>query len=208
MVMTLTALTRGEQTRLTILQAAHDLFITQGYHGTSMRQIAGQANIALGGLYNHFACKEAVFEAVFLAFHPYQQVIPLVLSAQGANLEELLQDALKRVTQEVAGRADFMNLMFIEMVEFKSVHARQLFEKIFPKGMQILQHFVEAYPDQMRDIPAQMVVRTFLGLFIGYYLTETAFAPSAPVEFRQNALQYFIEIYLHGLLTPQALKSY
>jgi AcrR family transcriptional regulator len=200
--MTLQALTRGEQTRLTILQAAHDLFIKQGYHGTSMRQIAKEADIALGGLYNHFTSKEAVFEAVFLAFHPYHQVLPLIQAAQGANPEQLVHDAIHRMVQVVEGRTDFMNLMFIEMVEFKSVHASQLFSSIFPQGMQILQHLVESYPKQIRSIPSSMVVRTFLGLFFGYYLTETALAPGAPEEFREDAMQYFIDVYLHGILVP------
>jgi AcrR family transcriptional regulator len=122
--MALQATTRGELTRLAILQAAHDLFIEQGYHGTSMRQIASEADIALGGLYNHFASTEAVFEAVFMVFHPYHQVLPTIQAAQGANLEQLVQDAIQRMVQVIEGRPDFMNLMFIEVVEFKSVHAK------------------------------------------------------------------------------------
>jgi AcrR family transcriptional regulator len=51
------SLSRGERTRETILDAARQLFIQQGYHGTSMRQIASQAGIALGSLYNHFPNK-------------------------------------------------------------------------------------------------------------------------------------------------------
>ena len=197
---------RGEQTHLAILQAAHDLFIKQGYHGTSMRQIARDAGIALGGLYNHFTSKEAVFAAVFQTFHPYHQVLPSIQAAQGANLEQLMQDAIQRMVQVVEGRPDFMNLMFIEMVEFKSVHARQLFATQFPQGLQIFQHLVEAHPGQIRAIPYPMVVRTLLGLFIGYYLTDIAFALSAPTEFRENAIQYFIDVYLHGVLAHQEMK--
>jgi AcrR family transcriptional regulator len=204
---TLPTPTRGEQTRQAILQAAHDLFIEQGYHGTSMRQIAGDAHIALGGLYNHFVSKEAVFEAVFLAFHPYHQVLPRILEAQGANLEQLVKDAVHRMVTVVEGRADFMNLMFIEMVEFKSVHAQQLFSSIFPQGMQIFQHLTESFPEQIRPVPSPMVVRTFLGLFFGYFITETALAPGAPVNFRENAMQYFVDIYLHGILVPPEEKS-
>ncbi len=204
--MTVSSPTRGEQTRKAILQAAHDLFITQGYHGTSMRQIAHQANLALGGLYNHFSSKEQVFEAVFLAFHPYHEVLPLIAAAQGTNLEELVHDAIRRMVQAVEGRPDFMNLMFIEMVEFKSTHARQLFATLFPQGMQILQHLVGSFPDQLRPIPSPMVVRTFLGLFFGYYLTETALAPGAPLEFSENAMQHFVDIYLHGILAANEMK--
>lgn len=205
--MTLQEPSRGEQTRLTILQAAHDLFIMQGYHGTSMRQIARQANIALGGLYNHFSSKEAVFEAVFQAFHPYHQILPLIQAARGSNLEQLVRDAIQRMTREVEGRPDFMNLMFIEMVEFKSVHAQQLFTTIFPQGIQILQRIVESYPEQIRTIPSPIVVRTFLGMIFGYYFTEIALAPAAPKEFREHALQYFVDVFLHGVLAHPERKS-
>jgi len=198
---TISSTTRGEQTRLAILQAAHDLFIKQGYHGTSMRQIARQANLALGGLYNHYPGKEQVFEAVFLTYHPYHEVLPLIVTAQGSTLEELVQDAIRRMVQVMQERPDFMNLMFIEIVEFKSLHAQQLFATLFPQGMQILQHLVGAYPEQVRTIPAPMVVRTFLGLFFGYYLTETALATNAPPEFREDAMHYFVDIYLHGILS-------
>lgn len=202
--MTFSSPRRGEQTRTTILQAAHDLFIEQGYHGTSMRQIAQHARLALGGLYNHFSSKEQVFEAVFLTFHPYHEVLPLIAAAQGSNLEELVHDAIRRMAQSVEGRPDFMNLVFIEMVEFKSAHLRQLFATLFPQGMQILQNLVGTYPDQIRAIPSPMVVRTFLGLFFGYYLTETAIASVAPPEFRENAMHHFVDIYLHGILaTPE-----
>lgn len=195
--------TRGEQTRTAILQAAHDLFVKQGYHGTSMRQIAQQANLALGGVYNHFSSKEQVFEAVFLAFHPYHEVLPLVAAAQGANLEELVHDAIQRMVKAVKDRPGFMNLMFIELVEFKSSHAQQLFANIYPQGLQIFQHLVESYPEQIRPIPSPMVVRTFLGLFFGYYLTETALAPASPPEFREGAIQHFVNIYLHGILATK-----
>jgi AcrR family transcriptional regulator len=201
--MTVSAADRREHTRTAILQAAHDLFLKQGYHGTSMRQIAQAAHLALGGLYNHFASKEKVFEAVFLTFHPYHEVLPMIAAAQGANLEQLVQDAVRRMVKVVEGRPDFMNLMFIEMVEFNSAHARQLFAYLFPQGMQIVQQLAEPYPEQLRPIPPPMVVRTFLGLFFGYYLTQTALAPAAPAEFDEDAMQYFVDIYLHGILAVQ-----
>jgi len=58
-------LRKGEATQARILDTAHALFMEQGYHGTSMRQIAERARITLGGIYNHFASKEAIWEAVF-----------------------------------------------------------------------------------------------------------------------------------------------
>ena len=199
---------RGEQTRKAILQAAHDLFVQQGYHGTSMRQIAQRAGIALGGLYNHFASKEDVFQAVFFTYHPYHEVLPMITESQGNTLDEVVQDAARRMLEVVEGRPDFLNLMFIEVVEFKSAHAQQLMVDLLPRGVGILQHISRVGEGQMRPIPPHIVVRSFLGLFLSYYITDLVFAQASPPEFRQNAMQYFVDIYLHGLLKdPAALPD-
>ena len=196
-------LSRGEQTRNAILQAAHDLFVQQGYHGTSMRQIAQGAGIALGGLYNHFASKDDVFEAVFLAYHPYHEVMPLIEESQGDSVDEVVRDAARRMVEAVKERPDFMNLMFIELVEFKSVHAQKLMVELLPRGQAILQRFTRAGVGQMRDFPPLIIVRSFIGLFFSYYITELIFGEAAPAEFRDSAMDHFLEIYLHGLLKEQ-----
>ena len=195
-------LPRGKQTRTAILLAAHDLFVKQGYHGTAMRQIARRAGIALGGLYNHFPNKEAVFEAVFLAYHPYQQVLPYIQQAQGGTIEDWVRDALTRMDAAVRGRPDFLNLMFIEFVEFKSVHTQQLINTLLPTGLHIAQRLSLTEPEKMRPIPPPVLMRSFLGIFLAYFLTEIIFATANPPEFHQNALQDFVDIYLHGILIP------
>ena len=74
---------RGLITRQAILNAAHQLFVQQGYHGTSMRQIAEAAGIGLSSLYNYFQSKEGVFRNVFFEFHPYHTVLPVLRNAAG-----------------------------------------------------------------------------------------------------------------------------
>ena len=56
---------RSERTRGAILKAGRDLFGGQGFHATSMDQIARAIGMAKGAVYHHFKTKEAVFEAVF-----------------------------------------------------------------------------------------------------------------------------------------------
>ncbi|MGC8856852.1 MAG: TetR/AcrR family transcriptional regulator, partial [Anaerolineae bacterium] len=71
---------KGEITRQTIEDAALTLFLEQGYHATSMRQIAERAGLALGGIYNHFSSKEEIFEAIIVDRHPYKRVLPALLA--------------------------------------------------------------------------------------------------------------------------------
>jgi AcrR family transcriptional regulator len=84
---------KGERTRTEITEAAYHLFIKNGYHGTSMRQIAQEAGIALGGIYNHFNSKEDIFISVLMHHHPYYDVLPAMRAARGDTIEEFVRDA-------------------------------------------------------------------------------------------------------------------
>lgn len=55
---------RLAQTRLTILDAAGKLFLTQGLNSTTMAQLAEQADVAIGTLYAHFDGKNDVYAAL------------------------------------------------------------------------------------------------------------------------------------------------
>jgi AcrR family transcriptional regulator len=55
---------RSEATRAALMQAARELFTTQGYAGTNREEIAAAAGVTRGALYHHFGSKEALFRAV------------------------------------------------------------------------------------------------------------------------------------------------
>jgi len=57
-------------TRVRILDAALDLFVTEGYAGASMRQIAAAVGMRASSLYNHFDGKEAILSALIDAYGP------------------------------------------------------------------------------------------------------------------------------------------
>ncbi|MET1412724.1 TetR family transcriptional regulator [Roseibium sp. HPY-6] len=59
--------TRADKTaqrRQLIVEAAAKLFILKGFHQTGMRDIAGEAGISLGNLYNHFNGKHEIIAAI------------------------------------------------------------------------------------------------------------------------------------------------
>jgi AcrR family transcriptional regulator len=64
---TLSELSRRERkklaTRLTIIEVAMSLFEQQGFHNTSMEQIAEQSDISKATLYKYFEVKEAIMAA-------------------------------------------------------------------------------------------------------------------------------------------------
>lgn len=201
--MTQDLLTKGERTQIEITEAAYRLFLERGYHGSSMRQIAQSAGIALGGIYNHFESKEDIFTAVILTHHPYYDVVPALQAAEGETVEEFVRDAANRLVSNLDARLDFLKLMFIELVEFNGQHVPQIFDTFYPDVLDFAQR-LSTNRIELRSIPAPLLVRAFIGLFFSYFMTEILIGQFLPAEMNEDALDYFVDIYLHGVLLEES----
>ena len=190
---------RGERTRTEITRSAYRLFLERGFHGTSMREIAKVAGIAVGGIYNHFKSKEDIFMAVLIDYHPIREVLPALRAAQGETVEGFVRDAAMKMVSTIGKRKDFLNLVFIEMVEFKGQHFPQLFGITFPQLLEFTQRFVEGR-DELRPIPLPILLRSYLGLFFSYVITEILMGKQHTPNLQEEALSYFVDIFLHGIL--------
>jgi AcrR family transcriptional regulator len=54
-----------QQTRERVIEAADRLFVEQGFHATSVDEVAGEAGYTRGAVYSNFASKEDLFFAVY-----------------------------------------------------------------------------------------------------------------------------------------------
>jgi hypothetical protein len=126
-------------------------------------------------------------------------MIPALESAQGETVEDYVRNAADQMLKAIYHRPGFLNLMFIEIVEFKSVHVHNLFNIAFPRGIQIVNR-MRAAEGTLREIPTPMLIRAFISLFFSYYLADILLGEMAPPEFSENAMDYYIDIFLHGIL--------
>jgi AcrR family transcriptional regulator len=195
---------KGDMTRFAIEEAAFELFMEQGYHATSTRQIAEKAKLALGGIYNHFSNKEEIFAAILLDKHPYKQVLPIVLAAEGDTAEELIRNAARALVTGLGSRPELLKLIFIELVEFNGKHVSNLINEIAPKIFPMFEKMIRARKN-MRKIPPPVLVRSFLGMFFAFYITELLIKDSMVGKLMpENSFDLFVDIYLHGVLKSEA----
>ena len=193
-------LKKGETTRLAIEDAAFELFQQYGFHGTSMRQIAEQTGLALGGIYNHFSSKEEIFEAIILDNSPYKQIVPAILAAEGGTAEELFHNSAHIIVSELRKRPDFLKLMFIEIVEFNAKHIHLLISEVAPQLLPVFKRVTKVRKNLRHTNPA-ILLRSFLGLFFSYYITEiilrgTMIGKMMP----KDSFEQVVDIYLHGVI--------
>ena len=190
---------KGERTREEIIQQAAVVFNRQGFAGASISDIMRETGLEKGGIYNHFASKEDILAAVMIERNPYQDIVPALEAAQGETAEELVRNAAAGMLAALENRPDDLQLMFIEIVEFKGQHMPQLFESLFPRMIGFAQRLIQVNGD-LRPIPPPTLLRAFVGFFFAYFMTEWLLGNQFPSESRQGAFGHFVDIYLHGVL--------
>jgi len=138
------AITKGERTAQRILDVAEDLFATRGYDGTSLRLIAAGADIKEPGLYNHFAGKQALYEAVlFRALNPMAQALSEHMDKASSlreytNLPSIITDLLL-AHPKIASL--FQRAMQGDSNSVGNQLMNSWLEKLFNQGMQSLEEF-------------------------------------------------------------------
>ncbi len=194
------ALKKGETTRLQIEDAAIELFMKNGYHGTSMRQIAEHAGLALGGIYNHFKSKDEIFEAIIVDKHPYKKLLPVIVDTEGETMDDFLSNAARVVIKELTSQPYYVKLMLIEIVEFNGSHGAALIKEIAPKILPVFEKLVKTKKN-LRIIHPVLLMRSFIGMVLSYIITDMIIANSVLNKFMpKNALDAYVDIYMHGVI--------
>lgn len=190
------------RSRQQIVSASHRLFLEQGYHGTTMRQIARDSGMALGSLYNHFVDKDDLFKAVFEAYNPYPLLLLALENSQGPTPADLARTAARRLVTQLNARPDLVKLVFIDVVEFQGKHLREAYPQVAP-GMQRFAQRLLRDPQATRNFSEDGLLRAFFGLFYTFHMTEMLLGKPADPESQSAALLELIEIFLHGILTRE-----
>jgi AcrR family transcriptional regulator len=192
--------TKGERTRLLIEDAAIELFMEYGYHATSMRQIAEHADLALGGIYNHFKSKDEIFEAIIVDKHPYKKLLPLILEAEGESMEDFLSHAARVVIKELTSQPYYIKLMLIEIAEFNGVHGAALIKEIAPKMLPVFERIIKSRKNLRINNPA-LLMRSFIGMVVSYMITEMLISNSILAKLMpKNSIDAYVDVYMHGII--------
>jgi len=197
--MTITRTAGGEATRAKLIEASYRLFSSQGFHATSMRDIAREAGITAGSIYNHFADKEQVVKDVLLAYHPIMKVLPVLEQVEGLSASDQIRDAARRVMEAVDASPGIISLMAVELIELRGQHLPELVEAMYPQVQAFLDRVYGCGADLRPKVPLTLF-RVLIGQLLGYGLTRLAVAQSPAATEPEASLDEFIDLLLHGVL--------
>ncbi len=200
-------ISRGERTRQSILGAAERLFLTRGFNGTSMREIAREAgNIAVGGIYNHFSSKEEIFRALLAARSPYPEIVAMLDALEGDSGAALLSEAFRRLQRIMIDHMSFLRLVLIDLEEFEGHTLRSLLGSIIPSIIRFAER-ARLAGGIRPDVNLFVMMRAFVGMAVGYILTGLIsypggrpMLPGVPAMDETQWQAAIFDIFLHGVI--------
>jgi AcrR family transcriptional regulator len=135
--------------RARVLDAAAELFVRQGYVGTTLRQIAAAAGIKAGSIYHHFESKESLFVAVLndgivVMIDAFDEALDMLAAADevAAHVQEHVRSHLSAIFENGPYTTAHVTSFFSAPAEVRSAVVpkrdsyeqkwNQLFEELFP----------------------------------------------------------------------------
>ena len=200
---------RSGRSRAQILAAALRLFSSQGYRGTSMREIAQAARISTGNVYHQFPDKESLFRTLLERYfellaapdHPFNRA--LASGAFPADLEALARAAREGVERYRA----YVALIYVDVVEFEGKHIRRYYVEMADR----FTRFLDSHRDQIRldllrpGVPPTTAVMLASRFFLHYFAVELVFG--VPNHFGKETdvvLREAVDILQSGMMRDAA----
>ncbi|MDV6235776.1 TetR/AcrR family transcriptional regulator [Leptospira ellisii] len=110
----------AKDTRDLILKTSLKLFSEQGYHGTTMRQVASKAGLSLGLAYRYFDSKESILEGIIESHDRIlKRYIPDEVVANPGSREDLITLVSESIITLVKENEDYLRLYWNLMLQPK-----------------------------------------------------------------------------------------
>ncbi len=196
---------RSEIATARVLEAAMELFSTQGYGATSMRQLAEACNQSVGNLYHHFGSKEQIYQRLIDNYwerlldpeHPLQKVFTR------ANFPDDLEELAAAIEQTVEENKASILIVFVDVIEHQGRHIRSFYETMADRFRETYgPHFAKLRQQgRLADADPLVAVMVATRWLFYFYTVEKCFG--VPMHFgmdAQQAVDGFIRILRNGVL--------
>ena len=154
--------------------AAERVFASKGFSATKMADIAGEAGVGVGTLYNYFANKQEIFEAIFLTRTDQFQAALDHATAGLLPIEQvsiLIRTSMQYVEEHGALFAMFFERGGIGELDIERLGGK-IIEELYQSFLQRLEHAIQRRGQGRRaprDIPISSMVAMLRAPATGHY---------------------------------------
>jgi AcrR family transcriptional regulator len=183
-----------------IMEEAARLFVTRGYHGMSMREIAEAVGVSKAGLYYHFKDKEDLFIAILMTNLNQIDRIITEARATGQTAREQISQIIEAILGQAPHQRAIIRLASQEM-EHLSQTAREQFDQLYrAKFIDQLEAILRegSARGELRPMNARAATWILLGMAYPYLQPSQA----RSTEALHDAVETIINIFFDGVANP------
>ena len=198
----------GDERRSQILQVAIDLFSQRGFSGTTTKEIARAARVSEAMVFRHFANKDELYSAILdhkacsrTFKNPFDEVAEKIKAKDDYGVfYTMALNALNHHSEDYG----FLRLMLHSALENHDL-ARMFFESFITDIYNFLGDYIRQRQADgaFRTIEPNMIVRTFIGMFVHHSLNNLLWDKEQKLlkVSNEEAAKNFTEILLRGIMT-------
>ena len=192
-----------------ILEAAARVFAQKGYHAATTKEIAAQAGVSEGTIYNYFHSKEDLLLSIprliseTTALPALSQMLATPITS-GGDEEKLMTIVLENAFQNLRRNVDFLKVLFSTLPTMDEETLEEYLRRMPLWLAQALEEFLQFRIAQgvYRPMDTTVVARAFMGMIVFFVLTQEVLPGKrvfAPVDYDVIGRE-IARLFLHGVL--------
>ncbi|OGO39201.1 MAG: hypothetical protein A2W35_16895 [Chloroflexi bacterium RBG_16_57_11] len=181
--------------RQQILYTAKILFIQQGYHGLSMRQIAEALGVSKAALYYHFRDKEELLLAILDSYLDEMDTALQAIRQEQLDARRQIHALVELILFQPADQRAVIRLSSQEMAQL-SLPARQAFDRAYHRKFLdpirlILEEGIQS--GELRPVDPTVATWALLGMMYPYFYPAHSGDLLPPAEVAERLVQIFLD---------------
>lgn len=187
---------RSERSRRQVLDAALELFSHRGYRATTVRDIAGEANVSTGNVYHHFPDKETIFRTLLDEFWrvTVTKRYPFTRALLAGHFPDDIEQLGLAARDSVREFRSYIALIYVDVIEFDGTHIRKFYAEMGQRiaavlGDEALARIKSRMRPNVSPISALLLTSR---LFFNYFSIEILF--NVPEPFGKDSREVVSDI--------------
>ncbi|MDQ7029791.1 MAG: TetR family transcriptional regulator [Ardenticatenia bacterium] len=188
-----------------IIQEATRLFVTHGYHGISMREIAKVVGVSKAGLYYHFQDKQELLLAILTDSLEHIERLIQEARQEGTTAREQIGQAMQAIFSLAPERRAIIRLASQEMAHLnpttRAAFRQRYYDKFVGQIADILRSGMEQ--GELRVMDVRLATWMLLGMMYPFLYPAHERELGVP----ETAIELMLTIFFHGAARESAPQS-
>jgi AcrR family transcriptional regulator len=169
---------QAEERRLQIMKTALTVFASNGFKGTSIKNIAEAAGISQGLMYHYFPSKEDLLESTVEYYSFVPQLRQILVEANKRPINEVLYNIAAAFLEMLDAKANLVRI-FMQEIDSNPV-VKNAWSNLCREGVSLLKQYIERRitEGELKPHNTEVTARCLFGILFMYHFTRDVFRTS------------------------------